>query len=140
MLFREKDMREPKLMIGILFGVRRSLWISCMRGGWNSIRGLIILGIIISCVGRICLFAILRNIGRIFRGTIRGHRRRCIIFIRLPIYFLPNMLFLLISLKDIKAKIRRKMYGSWNQSENLKEKAFFYLISFLRFHNGKIIQ
>lgn len=51
-------MRERKVMIGILYGVRSSLLINFMRKDCKFIRKLIILGIIINCVGRTILSVI----------------------------------------------------------------------------------
>ena len=57
-LFKRKVIIKLKKMIGILFGVRKSLLIKFIRKGYNRIRGLIILGIIMNSVGKIILFAI----------------------------------------------------------------------------------
>lgn len=49
-------------MIGILYGVKNNLLINCIKKDYRVIKKLIILGIIMSYVGKIILLGIWKNI------------------------------------------------------------------------------
>lgn len=140
MLLKRRDMRGRKEMIGILFGVRRSLLISCTRRGCSLIRKSTIFETFMSSAERICSFGILKSIKKIYKSKASNPKPNPITSIP-PLSFCPqNMWFSLTSSKNTRRWTRKEMSGSWSLQENPKGKVYSYLINYHRFLSGKIIQ